>query len=44
MFGGQQWHKIVQKDVKLVPDIILNLISTSKLDDEGFTTTSMMAK
>ena len=30
-------NKLVLKDVRHVPDIRLNLISTSRLDDEGFT-------
>ena len=30
-------NKLVLKDVRHVPDIRLNLISTGKLDDEGFT-------
>ena len=30
-------NKLVRKDVRHVPDIRLNLISTSRLDDEGFT-------
>ncbi|KAL6333181.1 hypothetical protein AAG906_028364 [Vitis piasezkii] len=30
-------NKLVLKDVRHVPNICLNLISTSKLDDEGFT-------
>ena len=30
-------NKLVLKDVKHGPDIRLNLISTSRLDDEGFT-------
>ena len=30
-------NKLVRKDVIHVPDIRLNLISTSRLDDEGFT-------
>ena len=28
--------KLVLKDVKHVPDIMMNLISTEKLDDEGY--------
>ena len=30
-------NKLVLKDVRYVPDISLNLISSSRLDDEGFT-------
>ena len=30
-------NKLVLKDVRHLPDIRLNLISTGKLDDEGFT-------
>ena len=30
-------NKLVLKDVRHVPDIRLNLISTGRLDDEGFT-------
>ena len=30
-------NKLVLKNVRHVPDIRLNLISTSRLDDEGFT-------
>ena len=30
--------KLLLKDVRYVPDICLNLISTGKLDDDGYTT------
>ena len=30
-------NKLVLEDVRHVPDIRLNLISTGRLDDEGFT-------
>ena len=30
-------NKLVLKDVRYVPNIRLNLISTGRLDDEGFT-------
>ena len=30
-------NKLVLKDVRHVPDIRINLISTDKLNDEGFT-------
>ena len=32
-------RRLVLKNVKHIPDICLNLISTSKLDDEGFKNT-----
>uniref|UniRef100_A0A0D3A8K0 Retrovirus-related Pol polyprotein from transposon TNT 1-94-like beta-barrel domain-containing protein n=1 Tax=Brassica oleracea var. oleracea TaxID=109376 RepID=A0A0D3A8K0_BRAOL len=36
--------KLVLKDVKHVPDIMMNLISTEKLDDEGYFSYTVVAK